>query len=188
MPPLHDRSPSKHNQMLNRFFVKHQKSTKFDSEKSRPAKRQRRETPDTGGKAAVSPSRTKSKLSPSKAGQRVVHDSKDEEEDLEAEIADVDVGVSVQKTDLESALPPVCTDKEVIQEYEAFKSSQTDEKNGAEERLMDKKWVKGKSSIYVDAFNLALDTVLDEESHLFDEAEMSVFRQWKELGYEAQYL
>jgi Fanconi-associated nuclease 1 len=49
-------------------------------------------------------------------------------------------------------------------------------------------FVRYKSSIYVDAFNLALDTVLDEESHLFDEKEMDVFRQWRELDYEAQYL
>ena len=37
-------------------------------------------------------------------------------------------------------------------------------------------------------FNLALDTVLDEESHLFDEAEKAVFEQWRALNYEAQYL
>jgi Fanconi-associated nuclease 1 len=40
----------------------------------------------------------------------------------------------------------------------------------------------------VDAFNLALETVLDEEAHLFDEAEMEVFRKWRELDYESQYL
>lgn len=49
-------------------------------------------------------------------------------------------------------------------------------------------WGRGKSSIYVDAFNLALETVLAEEAHLFDEAEMEVFRQWRNLAYEAQYL
>ena len=40
----------------------------------------------------------------------------------------------------------------------------------------------------MDAFDLALQTVLDEEAHLFNEAEMEVFRQWKELSYESQYL
>lgn len=40
----------------------------------------------------------------------------------------------------------------------------------------------------MDAFNLALDTVLEEESHLFDEAETKVFEDWKALSYEAQYL
>lgn len=49
-------------------------------------------------------------------------------------------------------------------------------------------WTKGQSSIYVDAFNLALDTVLGHESHLFNEREMQIFKSWRQLGYEAQYL
>ena len=40
----------------------------------------------------------------------------------------------------------------------------------------------------MDAFNLALDTVLEEEGHLFDEAELSLFKQWRELAYESRYL
>lgn len=52
----------------------------------------------------------------------------------------------------------------------------------------DSLWVKGQRSIYVDAFNLALDTVLENEAHLFDERERHVFDQWKALGYESQYL
>ena len=59
---------------------------------------------------------------------------------------------------------------------------------GLHVRLRDGAWQKGKSSIYVDAFNLALETVLDEESHLFNEAEMEIFTQWRELSYESQYL
>ena len=54
--------------------------------------------------------------------------------------------------------------------------------------LNHRNWTKGKSSIYVDAFNLALETVLDDERHLFDEKEMEVFNQWRVLHYEAQYL
>lgn len=49
-------------------------------------------------------------------------------------------------------------------------------------------WVKGQRSIYVDAFNLALDTVLEDEAHLFNERERHVFDQWKALDYESQYL
>ena len=56
------------------------------------------------------------------------------------------------------------------------------------ERLHQRTWTKGKSSIYVDAFNLALETVLEDEGHLFDEKEMEVFHQWRALDYEAQYL
>lgn len=94
------------------------------------------------------------------------------------------------QTDLEISLPPFKTDGQAIEEYEA---SHTAEQEGNSEpglhvRLQDGVWQKGRSSIYVDAFNLALDTVLAEESHLFDEAEMEVFRQWRELSYQSQYL
>ena len=116
-------------------------------------------------------------------------------------------------TDLESAMPAFMGDEEVaLEEYEAFRASQEDTKralegdglgsttekasselsnNGTEEgktRLQGKKWIKGRSSIYVDAFKLALETVLDEEAHLFDERERTIFTAWDELSYEAQYL
>ena len=48
--------------------------------------------------------------------------------------------------------------------------------------------INKRSSIYVDAFNLALETVLDDESHLFDEPEMVIFENWRKLDYESQYL
>ncbi|KAA8912775.1 VRR-NUC domain-containing protein [Sphaerosporella brunnea] len=45
------------------------------------------------------------------------------------------------------------------------------------------------SSIYVDAFNLTLDTVLREEAYLFTEEEAAVFARYRQsLGYEAQHL
>lgn len=95
------------------------------------------------------------------------------------------------QTELETSLPAIQTDEDAIKAYEASKAEQ-DADAGAEPglhvRLRDGVWQRGKSSIYVDAFNLALDTVLDEESHLFNEAEMEVFKQWKELSYESQYL
>lgn len=94
-------------------------------------------------------------------------------------------------TELESALPPIKTDKEAIAEYEAMKAvehtSDSPQAN-TKDRLDSRKWVRGKSSIYVDAFNLALETVLEDEAHLFDEAEREVFEQWRSLDYEAQYL
>jgi Fanconi-associated nuclease 1 len=91
-------------------------------------------------------------------------------------------------TELESALPPIKTDKEAIAEYEAMRASGLDVPGDLEDRLKNRKWTKGKSSIYVDAFNLALETVLEDEGHLFDEKELEVFNQWRELDYEAQYL
>ncbi|KAE8136394.1 VRR-NUC domain-containing protein [Aspergillus pseudotamarii] len=102
---------------------------------------------------------------------------------------DDDLPFPASQTELESSLPAVDTDSHAIEEYEASHTiSDHEEEPGLRERLQDGKWRKGKSSIYVDAFNLALETVLDEEAHLFDEAEMEVFKQWKELSYESQYL
>jgi Fanconi-associated nuclease 1 len=115
---------------------------------------------------------------------RVVPDSDDEFGEEEEE---EDPETLRRPTDLEIALPQVSTDQEAIAEYEEFRASQ----NGTEAistRLDGRDWVKGKSSIYVDAFNLALETVLEEESHLFDEAERALFEYWKTLSYEAQYL
>lgn len=91
-------------------------------------------------------------------------------------------------TDFENALPPTEASQEAIEEYETLKSSQSN----AGEEIPNKKiaplWIKGRSSIYVDAFNLTLDTVLEEESSLFSSKELEIFIQWKNLNYEAQYL
>ncbi|KAK3336237.1 VRR-NUC domain-containing protein [Cercophora scortea] len=99
-----------------------------------------------------------------------------------------------RQTALESSAPDIKADLDAIEEeYEALKHFHaTGEK---EDRLQDtaaridiRKWVIGKSSVYVDAFNLALDTVLQEEAHLFDAKEKRVFQEWAQLSYDAQYL
>ncbi|KAA8646973.1 hypothetical protein EYZ11_000150 [Aspergillus tanneri] len=94
------------------------------------------------------------------------------------------------QTELESSLPALQGDSEAIEQYENSNAVDTnvDGEPGFHERLNGGKWRKGKSSIYVDAFNLALETVLDEEGHLFNNAEMEVFNQWKALSYQSQYL
>ncbi|EDO00123.1 hypothetical protein SS1G_02983 [Sclerotinia sclerotiorum 1980 UF-70] len=91
-------------------------------------------------------------------------------------------------TELESALPPVDIDKNAIAKYEAMRAEVDDLPDDLKSRLSGRTWERGKSSIYSDAFNLALETVLEDEGHLFDEKEMDVFNQWRELDYEAQYL
>ncbi|KAL8862854.1 MAG: hypothetical protein Q9178_000796 [Gyalolechia marmorata] len=106
--------------------------------------------------------------------------------DSEAESDDEEGLPRMSQTQLESALPPVKTDKEAIAEYEATRAAEAD--LDFKDRFGQRKWVQGKSSIYVDAFVLALETVLDEESHLFDEAESAVFQRWRDLSYEGQYL
>lgn len=111
---------------------------------------------------------------------------------LDGEIpVDDEPQVPNSQTELESSLPAIATDHQVVAEYETSQVVDDDDDDvepDLHERLQDGKWRKGKSSIYVDAFNLALQTVLDEEAHLFNEAEMEVFRQWKQLSYESQYL
>jgi Fanconi-associated nuclease 1 len=110
--------------------------------------------------------------------------------------ADLSVGnedsgnIKSSQTDLEISLPPIKTDEDAIKEYENFRAPEVEETEhlSLKQRLGERKWHKGKSSIYVDAFNLALETVLNEEAHLFDQTELDVFRRWKDLNYEAQYL
>ncbi|TQV99781.1 fanconi-associated nuclease 1 [Cordyceps javanica] len=90
-------------------------------------------------------------------------------------------------TDVENALPALQTDEAALEAYEEYKSSQAKVVPETSEKT-NPLWIKGRSSIYVDAFNLALDTVLAEEAKLFDEQELGVFDQWKALDYESQYL
>lgn len=94
---------------------------------------------------------------------------------------------SSQQTGLESTLPQIIADKEAIAGYEARRATEKGELD-LRERLGQRNWTRGKSSIYVDAFNLTLETVLEDESHLFNEAEMAIFSQWNRLSYESQYL
>ncbi|KIL90777.1 hypothetical protein FAVG1_05472 [Fusarium avenaceum] len=146
-------------------------------EKERPSKRAKRQgSPDSDSDHSHDPHDSQNKTSPTK--------SIDNTESVET---DTQNDGHSRPTDIESALPPAAEGKEAIEEYEAMKSSQATAEDGATEKSQSR-WVRGQSSIYVDAFNLALDTVLEEESHLFDENESEVFRQWRELNYEAQYL
>jgi Fanconi-associated nuclease 1 len=168
---LNPRSPSVHNQMITRF-IKHPKSTNFDGEQDPPNKRQK-----TGNSPKKLPP------TPRKTVKREVPESEDE-----ADGTVIKEEEREHKTDLESALPEVDMGDDAIKAYEAYKAEEEDKTVGADERLEKRSWVRGKSSLYVDAFNLALNTVLDEEGHLFDEAETEVFRIWRDLGYEAQYL
>jgi fanconi-associated nuclease 1 len=115
--------------------------------------------------------------------------SADEIADSESEgdVSDHDEERS-RPTAIESSLPDIKPDEAAIEEYRAFRASQGDKPDNAASRLDNRNWVRGKSSIYVDAFNLALDTVLDQESHLFDGKERVIFDQWKSLNYESQFL
>lgn len=103
-----------------------------------------------------------------------------------------DVGDKVKlhrPTEVESALPAIKAEKAEIEEYES-KRAQGDGELSLElrDRIGVRSWERGRSSIYVDAFNLALTTVLEEEGHLWNDAEKRIFAEWDKLNYDAQYL
>lgn len=187
---LQARSPACHNQMLGQR-IRHPLSTKYDEGFETPtAKRLKRlDSTDSSlsrredsGADGDEEERAPTPQGPFRRTVREIPDSEadtDDDDDLPTQAS--------RRTDLESALPPVRTDKEAIAEYEATRAAEVVDLD-LQGRLGQRKWVQGKSSIYVDAFNLALETVLEDESHLFDEAEMSVFEQWRGLSYEGQYL
>lgn len=169
--------------------IRHPSSTKYDEDFETPtAKRLKRlDSTDSSfsrredSEAEAEEERVTTPQGPPRRTAREIPDSEAESDD------DGSTPEPSRKTDLESALPAVRTDKEAIAEYEATRAAEAVHLD-LQGRLGQRKWVQGKSSIYVDAFNLALETVLEDESHLFDEAEMSVFEQWRDLSYEGQYL
>ncbi|KAL7629255.1 hypothetical protein AAE478_000775 [Parahypoxylon ruwenzoriense] len=159
-----------------------------------PSKKIKREESDkSGGDGDQCPPSNTGSLGPfpDVAGVDVTASRLDDDEEEDSQYSEAEVETSLSRlTAIESSLPEVKSDEEALEEYENFKASQEDgtPEDTASSRLNSRKWVKGKTSLYVDAFNLALNTVLDEESHLFDEKEMYIFDQWKGLTYEAQYL
>lgn len=182
--------------MQNRVMgtrIPHPPSTNFDDTDefpSPPAKRVKTATPKGGNSLKRSPPR---KQAPRRVIKNEIPDSADEDQDTED--GGVELSAGPRATQLEATLPPVQTDEEAIEAYEAYKAgepaSETFEQYDGKTtlaRLESRSWIRGRSSIYVDAFNLALDTVLEEERHLFNEAELRLFQIWRELDYEAQYL
>lgn len=177
---LDSQRATKHNTMLGRR-IPHPASTQFHDDVLPPAKRLKT-LESTDGEDSRDVSDTESIAHTPRRFRDEIPDSDDEHN------SDDDGPSTTQRpTELESALAPVKTDKEAIDHYEAMRAAE-DVPDHLKSRLIERNWTKGKSSIYVDAFNLALETVLEDEGHLFDEKEMEVFNQWRALDYEAQYL
>ena len=183
---LGPQSPSMHNRMLGRK-IPHPASTNYDNhdhhdfplpEAKRLKQAHSRANSEDFDTESDSPRFTPK---PSRVRRLEVCDSEDDEDD-----DDEDAPPSSQ-TLLENSLPEVKTDKEAIEEYEAYRAGQKEEET-LHDRLGKRSWHRGRSSIYVDAFNLALETVLDEERHLFNAAELAVFEYWQTMSYESQYL
>lgn len=179
---LESQKGTHHNAMASRR-IPHPPSTNFNDDKTSPPAKRLKTRESTDGDL-LSEDDTNSNIQTPNSYRDEIPDSEDESVDSENEDHR---NVSSKPTELESALPPVKTDKEAILEYEAMRAAE-DSHQDLNSRLNNRSWTTGKSSIYVDAFNLALETVLEDEGHLFDEREMGVFERWRELGYEAQYL
>ncbi|KAH6646373.1 VRR-NUC domain-containing protein [Truncatella angustata] len=155
-----------------------------------PAKRVKKEIPDSDGDSETSlsdrnPLRPTLNAARSKRVYTADTASPVNDDALFQSEAD---SVAGRPTAIESSLPDIKADKEAIEEYETFRASQGEKSETATSRFVNREWVKGKSSLYVDAFNLALSTVLEDESHLFDEKERALFDNWEKSSYEAQYL
>ena len=172
--------------------IKHPASTNFDDDQKGPSAKRLRRWLSTDGCSTSDSANERAFIS-----DTIDEEDEDDESiyrapsETEAEAEGRDDETSNgrwRQTDLESALPPIKTDDEAIKEYESTRVAEQTPELTVEGRLKSRKWVKGRSSLYVDAFNLALETVLKDEEHLFHEAELAVFQHWKELSYEAQYL
>lgn len=180
---LQTQGGTRHNQLLG-TRIPHPPSTNFDEDEFQTPRSKRLKRAES-----IDSSLSRQHESEDDATSLAnVTPSRREIPDSEAETEKEDEGTSrFLKTDLEAALPPVKTDKEAIAEYEAARAAEAYE-NNLHGRLGQRKWVPGKSSIYVDAFNLALETVLEDEAYLFDAAEMALFNIWRDLSCEGQYL
>ena len=178
---LSPQNPAFHNQMLGQR-IPHPPSTRSDDDFALLASKRVKRLHSTADRPSQPPSDGEDyNGSPRPTSRR--NEAADSEADSDEEGGPL---LHPSQTELEIALPPVKTDKEAIADYEATRA--TEAGLNLHDRLGQRKWVQGKSSIYVDAFNLALDTVLDEESHLFNDPELAVFRRWRDLSYEGQYL
>ena len=181
---LGSQSPSMHNRLLG-TRIPHPPSTNFHDEFPTPSPKRVKRLRDYSKEDEPDGERGVGKADPTpKPSLRSeIPDSEDEEFENRGE----EIFHQTRPSQLESVLPPLQTDEEAIEAYEAFKAGEQPE-GDTKTRFEDRTWKRGQSSIYVDAFNLALNTVLEDEAHLFNDAELSLFEQWRSLDYPCQYL
>ena len=180
---LRVQSPASHNQVVGQR-IRHPPSTNFDDDFKLPAAKRLKRYDSTDS------SLTRIERKGKKYQSSTANTDSGEIPDSEAEsLNDSNTVIEPKReTELENVLPAVEFDKDAIAEYEVTRATEKAPSSDLHGRIRQRNWVQGRSSIYVDAFNLALETVLDDEGHLFDEAEMAVFEYWRNLTYEAQYL
>lgn len=184
---LENQSPNRHNRMLGKL-IKHPPSTNFNDDQDLPASKKLKRFESTDSQISCN-SLGEIESTPHTPEAELNHIDLFQSGASSGEKGhDESVARSGHGTELESVLPAIKSDKEAIAEYEASRAAGDVEDLNLQQRLGLRKWVKGRSSIYVDAFNLALETVLEEEKHLFNDAELGVFDHWQNLPYEAQYL
>ena len=164
--------------------IPHPTSTNFSESFESPATKRfkRHESTDS------SLSRNVSEVEVDEEVGRLTPSKHDNTEAIDSEGKSDGDNLPASQTELESSLPLIDINKRAIQEYEAGRAIEKASLELLGERTSIGRSVNRKTSIYVDAFNLALDTVLKEEGHLFDGAEAAVFEHWRNLSYEGQYL
>ncbi len=153
---LESRGDQRHNAMVGRR-IPHPTSTKFYDDGILPPAKRLKTFESTDEEDSTNVSSNEAIPRDIRGFRDEIPDS-DEETDLEG-----DEKLAPQHpTELESALPAVKIDKEAIQEYEAMRAAENIPED-LNSRVAGRTWTKGKTSIYVDAFNLALETVLEDE-------------------------
>ena len=170
--------------MHNRHVVTkipHPSSTKFDDDFPKPSPKRIKTSSEQ------SPKTNKAVTTGTSLGKRSQRDEIPESEDDGFDEGPAEVPNQTRPTQLETTLPPVQNDAEAIEAYEAYRAGEQ-VADDTKTRFEGRTWTPGRSSIYVDAFNLALDTVLEEEAHLFNEAELALFAEWRALEYACHYL
>ena len=177
--PLQQQRLSLHNRMVGEK-ISHPDSTNSHEPTPPAAKRIRRLDSNDSSLSRRNSEAESESMADGVPVRTEIPDSEDDNEEDDAPRA--------SQTDLESSLPQIKTDEEAIADYEVSRAAERTDFASLRDRVAKGKWTKGQNSIYVDAFNLALQTVLEDEAHLFDEAESAIFAQWGLLSYEAQYL
>jgi fanconi-associated nuclease 1 len=181
---LENQSSSMHNRLAG-TKVPHSPATNFDQDSPSPSPKRLKRLP---GRIPQAPKDENNPSGGTAAQKRsaLKHEIPDSE-DEDCEDGGMELPNLSRPTQLESVLPAIQTEKEAIEAYEAYRAGE-ELSSETKSRIDGRPWTPGQSSIYVDAFNLALFTVLEEEAHLFNEAELVLFEEWKALDYAAQYL
>ncbi|KAL9045851.1 MAG: hypothetical protein Q9214_001184, partial [Letrouitia sp. 1 TL-2023] len=134
---LREQGSASHNQMLGQK-IRHPASTNYDDDYVTPDPKRLKRLDNTDSSLSRRGSDEEDGGTPISPMVR-----SNEIADSEAEDGEDDLIFPGSQTELESALPPVKTDKEAIAEYEAIRAAESTDLD-LHERLGQRKWISGK--------------------------------------------